>query len=168
VNTATTPEPWNIPNAKLGVGAIVIRDEKILLVQLNYGIAKGQWILPGGRVENGEILHEALVREVEEETSMKVTFDGVLAFRQRVLENGNFDIYFVCRCNLETDSYPLEPKIPDSDELLAVKFWSLDEALSSSEVRPFTKDAIRLAKLQKATFQTLPSLSVSSRDETFG
>ncbi len=164
----STEEPWNIPNAKLGVGAAVFKDEKILLVQLNYGLAKGQWILPGGRVDNGELLHEALIREVQEETGLNVLFEGVLSFRQRVLANGCFDVYFVCRCKLNSELPTPEPKIPDSDELLAVKFWSVDEALASSEVRPFTKEAIKMARIKKPMFSVLPGLSVSASDETFG
>jgi ADP-ribose pyrophosphatase YjhB (NUDIX family) len=161
-------ESWNVPNAKLGVGAVVIRDEKVLLVQINYGPAKGLWILPGGRVENSEVLHEALLREVFEETNLKVTFDGVLAFRQRVLENGNFDIYFICHCKLVPEAYSAEPTIPDTDELLAVKFWPVAEALSSDNIRPFTKEAIQMARSNKPTFGTLPKLPLPPGDHAFG
>jgi 8-oxo-dGTP diphosphatase len=159
-------EPWNVPNAKLGVGAVVFRDDKILLVQINYGPSKGYWILPGGRVENGELLQDALIREVLEETNLNVSFEGILAVRQRILANGNFDIFFMCLCKLTSETN--EPKLPDSDELLAVKFWSVDEALASANVRPVTKEAIKMARSQKPIFRTLPELSASDLEHTFG
>jgi 8-oxo-dGTP diphosphatase len=56
----------------LGVGAIVIRDGSALLVRRGRPPRKGSWSLPGGRVELGERLEEALAREVLEETGIRV------------------------------------------------------------------------------------------------
>ena len=42
--------------ASMGSGCLIIEDNKVLLVRLNYGPAKGQFILPGGMVEKGEHL----------------------------------------------------------------------------------------------------------------
>jgi ADP-ribose pyrophosphatase YjhB (NUDIX family) len=50
-----------------GVGALVERDDELLLVRQD-----GQWMLPGGEVERGESHAEALIRELDEETGLAV------------------------------------------------------------------------------------------------
>ncbi len=52
---------------QIAVGAVVIRDEKVLLVKRRKPPGKGLWSIPGGRVELGETLKEAAEREVKEE-----------------------------------------------------------------------------------------------------
>ncbi len=57
---------------RLGVGAVVFRDDRVLLVRRGQPPNLGAWIFPGGVVELGERIEEALVREVLEETGWKV------------------------------------------------------------------------------------------------
>lgn len=56
----------------VGVGAVVIRDGRILLVKRAFPPGQGKWSFPGGLVEVGEKLSEACARETEEETGLKV------------------------------------------------------------------------------------------------
>jgi len=56
----------------VGVGAVVVRDGKILLVKRAFEPGAGKWSVPGGLVELGETLSEACEREAEEETGIKV------------------------------------------------------------------------------------------------
>lgn len=63
---------------QIAVGAIVIHDDALLMVQRANDPGKGLWSLPGGRVERGEYLADALRREVEEETGLTVAM-GELA-----------------------------------------------------------------------------------------
>ncbi len=62
----------------VGVGAIILRDGKILLEQRGNEPAKGQWTIPGGVVEVGESLETAVVRETKEETCLEVEVVGLI------------------------------------------------------------------------------------------
>ncbi|MGE6346840.1 NUDIX hydrolase [Bacillus mycoides] len=58
------------------VTGILIEDEKVLLVKQR--VANRNWSLPGGRVENGETLEEAMIREMREETGLEVKIKRLL------------------------------------------------------------------------------------------
>jgi ADP-ribose pyrophosphatase YjhB (NUDIX family) len=73
-----------VGTAQCAVGAIVVRDRSILLVKRDREPARGLWSLPGGRVEAGETLAEAVVREVREETGLDVTVDGLCGVAERI------------------------------------------------------------------------------------
>jgi 8-oxo-dGTP diphosphatase len=56
----------------VGVGAVIVHEGRVLLVQRGREPMKGRWTIPGGLVEIGESLHEAVVRETREETGLEV------------------------------------------------------------------------------------------------
>lgn len=62
----------------VAVGAVILDGDRVLLVQRGQEPLKGEWSLPGGAVELGETLEEALVREVREETSLDVAVGPVV------------------------------------------------------------------------------------------
>jgi 8-oxo-dGTP diphosphatase len=59
------------PRPELCVGAVLVHDGALLLVRRGHGPAAGVWSVPGGRVEHGETVAEAVVREVAEETGLE-------------------------------------------------------------------------------------------------
>jgi 8-oxo-dGTP diphosphatase len=59
-----------LPRPELCVGIVAVRDEALLMVQRGRGPGRGYWSLPGGRVEPGETMAEAVVRELDEETGL--------------------------------------------------------------------------------------------------
>ncbi|EEM40793.1 MutT/NUDIX [Bacillus thuringiensis serovar sotto str. T04001] len=61
---------------QVSVRGILIEDEKVLLVKQK--VANRNWSLPGGRVENGETLEEAIIREMREETGLEVKIKKLL------------------------------------------------------------------------------------------
>lgn len=67
---------------RLAVSAGIFRDGKILLVRRAREPAKGVYTFPGGRVEFGESLHEALAREVREETGLEIEIVGLVGYRE--------------------------------------------------------------------------------------
>ena len=56
----------------IGVGGLIFREDSVLLVRRGREPAKGCWSIPGGLVEVGERLSEALAREIKEETGLTV------------------------------------------------------------------------------------------------
>ncbi|HVX18042.1 MAG TPA: NUDIX hydrolase [Acidimicrobiales bacterium] len=59
------------PVPQLAVGAVVVDDERLLMVRRGHGPAAGAWSVPGGRLEVGESIVEAVVRELAEETGLE-------------------------------------------------------------------------------------------------
>lgn len=67
---------------QLAVSASIFRDGKILLVRRAHAPGQGNYSLPGGRVEFGESLHDALHREIDEETGLRVEIIGLAGWRE--------------------------------------------------------------------------------------
>jgi ADP-ribose pyrophosphatase YjhB (NUDIX family) len=56
----------------VGIGAVVVEQGRVLLVQRGHEPLKGRWSLPGGKLELGESLTQGVAREVREETGLIV------------------------------------------------------------------------------------------------
>ena len=63
---------------KLAVATLIVRDGKVLLLKRAHPPAKGQWCLPGGFVDAGEVVESAAAREVFEETGFQVSIEKML------------------------------------------------------------------------------------------
>ena len=74
------------------VGAIAVHDGRLLLVRRGRGPAAGEWSVPGGRVEAGETLAEAVVRELAEETGVEGVCDRLVGWVERIGSDYHFVI----------------------------------------------------------------------------
>lgn len=70
---------------ELAVSAAIFRGHDVLVVRRASDPAKGLWTLPGGRVEVGETLVEAVQREVTEETMLGIDVVGLAGYREIIL-----------------------------------------------------------------------------------
>jgi ADP-ribose pyrophosphatase YjhB (NUDIX family) len=72
------------PRPVVGVGALIIDRDRIVLVERGREPLEGWWSLPGGAVETGERLEDAIRREVLEETSLEVETAGIVEVFERI------------------------------------------------------------------------------------
>lgn len=73
----------------VGVGAIIIADDRVLLVKRGHPPLAGEWSIPGGVLEVGETLREAAVRESLEETGLQVEPADLLGVFDRILHDAD-------------------------------------------------------------------------------
>jgi len=80
----------------VGVGAIVVHRGRVLLIRRGQAPRKGQWSLPGGLVELGESLQDALIREIREETGLAVEPVELVELIDRIIvENRRVRYHYV-------------------------------------------------------------------------
>jgi ADP-ribose pyrophosphatase YjhB (NUDIX family) len=71
----------------VGVGAVIVRDNRVLLIRRGQPPLLGEWSLPGGVLECGETLREAAIREAREETGLVVDVGEMLGVYERVIRS---------------------------------------------------------------------------------
>jgi ADP-ribose pyrophosphatase YjhB (NUDIX family) len=85
------------PHAPLvGVGAVIVHEGRVLLVQRGRDPLKGHWTLPGGALEVGESLSDGVAREVREETGLEVAVGELVELLDRIhREEGRVRFHYV-------------------------------------------------------------------------
>ena len=116
----------------VGVGVVVLDGDRILLIKRRDEPDAGLWTVPGGLVELGEDVEDAAVREVEEETGVKVELQGLLDVVDKVVrdEQGRVKYHFVI---VDFLGRPLTKEVRASPEVLDAAWVELDK-LSRGEV----------------------------------
>jgi ADP-ribose pyrophosphatase YjhB (NUDIX family) len=79
------------------VGAIIFKQDSVLLIKRGKAPALGKWSIPGGTVHLGERLEDAVTREVEEETHLRVSPKSVGKVIDRIFrdESGGIQYHFI-------------------------------------------------------------------------
>ncbi len=113
---------------RVAVGAVVVHDEKVLLVQRGRAPAQGLWAIPGGSVNLGETLQAAAEREVLEETGLRIRAGKIIyAFDAIQHDNdGRIQFHYVI-LDLEAEAVePIHPLAP-ADDARDARWFSLPE-----------------------------------------
>jgi 8-oxo-dGTP diphosphatase len=124
----------------VGVGTIIIEVDRVLLVKRAHPPIQGQWSIPGGVLEVGEMVREAAVREAREETGLTVepgdllgVYDRILRDAERRVQYHYVLIDFLCR--------------RVGGELLA--------ASDAAEVRWFRREGLPVLRLAEDTLEVI-------------
>ncbi len=126
-----------------GIGAIIFRGDRVLLVKRGSSPAMGKWSVPGGLVELGETLEDAVRREVLEEVGLDVKVIDLCAVLDRVIldKGGRIEYHYVLLDFLceSADGDPIAAT--DAQECLFVPLTEL----SSRDLTRGTEKVIRRA-----------------------
>jgi ADP-ribose pyrophosphatase YjhB (NUDIX family) len=125
----------------VGVGALVHRDGKVLLVRRAKEPNKGKWIIPGGLVELGEPLEEAVLREVKEELGIDAKVEVMLDLASEVVldENRRVKYHYVLIDYLVS---PLQRDLVLNNESSSYD-WFAPESVEDLETTENTKKMVR-------------------------
>lgn len=75
---------------EVAIGAVVVRDDALLMVRRGHGPAAGAWSVPGGRIERGETAAEAVVRELLEETGLVGVCGPLIGWAELISDEAHF------------------------------------------------------------------------------
>jgi len=81
----TVVSPWPI----VAVGAIVWKEDRLLLIRRAHPPRQGQWSIPGGRQEAGETVQQAALREIREEAGIEIALIEVAAVVDLIERDGD-------------------------------------------------------------------------------
>lgn len=133
--------PVQPTHPQLAVSAAIFRDGKVLLVRRARSPARGFYSLPGGRVEFGESLHAALMREVAEETGLKIEIVGLAGWREVLPSAGGSGHYLIM--SFAARWVAREPVL--NDELDDFR-WLLPEAIGEFKLTGGLQEVIEEAR----------------------
>jgi ADP-ribose pyrophosphatase YjhB (NUDIX family) len=116
----------------IGVGGVVVRGGKVLLARRSIPPAVGAWAIPGGYVESDELLEDAVVREVMEETGVCASIRSLVSVRS-VVHPIRLDTYLVF--HLEYVEGEAQADGAENDQ---VGWFGPDELLRLDGLTPFS------------------------------
>lgn len=118
----------------VGVGAVVWRDDRLLLVRRARPPRRGQWSIPGGGQQLGETVFEAATREVREETGVEAAVTGLIDVVDSVVRDDAGRVHYhytlvdVAAEWRAGEARPLDEidrvEWADPDDLTAFELWS--------------------------------------------
>lgn len=133
----------------VGVGALIRKDGRILLVKRRFEPGKGLWSIPGGLVELGEPVEEAVKREVKEETGIEIELDGLLDVIDNIIrdEDGKIRFHYIL---IDYLAHPTGGALNHSSrEVIDLRWVKIDELHRYETTKTLRR---LLKKLKKSTY----------------
>lgn len=135
------------------VGAVLLKEGRLLLVRRGFPPGQGKWSIPGGVIEAGESLLEAARRELLEETNLDAEPLGVVALSQVIVRESEFVKYHYVIADVLFDESSLSGEERPGGDAVEISWSPLDEVLSGEDVTSATR---RLARILREGATYLP------------
>jgi 8-oxo-dGTP diphosphatase len=120
------------------VACIIDQRERVLLTRRCIEPFCGQWVMPGGKVDHGESLLQALHREVREEVGLQVHVMGLLDVYEHLALGENKEHYVILYYRARPDSTDL---VPNGQEVTEAK-WVPGNQLTQYDMTPGTRHVL--------------------------
>lgn len=125
----------------LGVGGVIIKTDRVLVVRRANPPLQGQWSIPGGLVDTGETTKEAVIREIREETTLNIEPVELVEVFERILRDSDSRVqyHFVVidyLCRLVSGE-------PHAGTDVSEVRWARFEELNGLGITPETTSVIR-------------------------
>lgn len=125
---------------QLAADAVIIKDGKILLVKRNTEPYRGFWALPAGRLEENETLEECCIREVKEETGLKVKIEKLIGVYSDPKRDPRKTVTAAFLCTVKGGK-----ETPQEGEIKEIKWFPLNELPKLAfDHRKIIRDALKI------------------------
>lgn len=131
------------------VGAVILQDNRVLLVKRRDPPSALTWAIPGGKVEFGETLESAVKREIKEETNLEIEVKEPIAIVEVISEGFHYVI-------IDFKGLVLKGDLTPRSDALDARFFDIEEAISMKETNLTTKQLLlKLSNGEKAPFHII-------------
>jgi len=129
---------------RVGVGAVILHEDNVLLVRRGKSPSFGKWSLPGGLVELGETTREAIAREIVEECAIKIRIVDVAGVIDRIVKDdaGRVRYHYVL---VDYLAYPDSMDVQAGSDAAEAQWFALDR-VAELDTTPGLLDMIRRAE----------------------
>jgi 8-oxo-dGTP diphosphatase len=130
-------------NPLVGVGAVIIGGDSVILIRRGKEPGYGRWSIPGGAVKLGETLKQALAREVQEETGLEVVVGPIVEVLDRIVKDteGRIAYHYVL---VDYLCSPCGGQLAPASDALEAR-WVTKEELVAFDLPEITRDVIKKA-----------------------
>ncbi len=143
------------------VACIIDEQERVLLTRRCIEPFCGQWVMPGGKVDHGEPLLEALHREVREEVGIEVRIDRLLDVYEHVAYGDRKDHYVI----LYYRAHPVTSELQTNTSEVTEADWVPVDRLVAYDMTPGTRHILALVYPGRLKDPGQPSDELANRDK---
>jgi len=123
---------------QIGCGGIIIKENKVLLIRrINAKTFNEMWANPGGKIEDGESVENACIRELHEELGIKIRIIRKISEYHDYKNNELFGKYTGFLVTIESG----EPMIKEPNKIAELKYWSLNDL--PNNIAPYTTQYLK-------------------------
>ncbi|RPE66412.1 ADP-ribose pyrophosphatase YjhB (NUDIX family) [Pacificibacter maritimus] len=147
----------SIPSPRLAVRAIIVHENKLLLVNAYPKHYLGLWCAPGGGVERGASLSENLIREVHEETGLMIDVGPLVLVNEFHDPKSDFhQVDLMFRCNITAGK--VDPNWSDVAGVVNKRKWVTQNEISQMTVKPDSLKTIAFNEADQVIYDPLEAI----------